>query len=69
MDGWSWLEGPVVLLFLVGLGGVFVLVWLVARAVLRRRGDDSEAILRRRYGRGELDRERYERELRKRDHR
>ena len=70
MDGWGWLGGRVVLLWLVGLAIVLAPVfWLLARAAFRRRGDDSEAVLRRRYGRGELDRERYERDLRTRDHR
>ena len=58
--GWMWLWS------IVGLAVLVVLVWAIARAAgsSAPRGDDSpEAILKRRYARGELDREDYERRL------
>lgn len=59
--GWMWLW-PV-----VGLAVVVVLVWAMVRAggaVARPHADESpEAILKRRYARGEIEREEYERAL------
>ena len=53
--------------WLVGLAVLALLVWVVARAVgspIQPRGEDSpETILKRRYARGEVDREEYERRL------
>jgi putative membrane protein len=59
--GWMWLW------WIVGLGLLVLLVWAVARAAgspSPPRGEDSpETILKRRYARGEVDREEYERRL------
>ena len=59
--GWMWLS------WMVGLGLLVLLVWVVARAAglgsLARGEDSPETILKRRYARGEVDREDYERRL------
>ena len=58
--GWMWLW------WIVGLAFLFVVVWAVARAAAppSARGDESpETILKRRYARGDVDREEYERRL------
>ena len=61
MMGWMWLW------WIVGLGVLVLLVWAIARAAASPappRGEDSpDTILKRRYARGELDREEYERRL------
>jgi putative membrane protein len=52
--------------WIVGLGVLVLLVWAVARAVAPGppRGEESpETILKRRYARGEVDRDEYERRL------
>jgi len=53
--------------WIVGLGVLVLLVWAIARAAgppASSRGEDSpEAILKRRYARGELDREENDRRL------
>jgi putative membrane protein len=58
--GWMWLW------WLFGLALVVAVVWAVMRAAAPQpRGDQEtpEAILKRRYARGEVDREEYERRL------
>ena len=58
--GWMWLW------WIVGVGLLALFVWAMARAAAPRSpgGEDSpEAVLKRRYARGELDREEYERTL------
>lgn len=59
--GWMWLWWS------FGLALLVLLVWAVARAAgspAPRGGEDSpEAILKRRYARGELDEQEYERRL------
>lgn len=59
--GWMWLW------WIVGLGVLLLFVWAIARAAAipgSGRGEDSpETILKRRYARGEFDREEYERRL------
>ena len=59
--GWMWLW------WIVGVGLLVLLVWAVARAAgspSPPRGEDSpETILKRRYARGEVDREEYDRRL------
>jgi len=59
--------GGMWLWWIVGLGALGLLVWAVARGAgppLPPRGEDSpETILKRRYARGEVDREEYERRL------
>lgn len=59
--GWMWLW------LIGGLGLLVLLVWAVARSAApptAPRGEDSpEAILKRRYARGDVDREEYERRL------
>ena len=59
--------GMMAIWWLVGLAVVAVLVWAVVRAVGSPgvgRGEESpEAVLKRRYARGEVDREEYERRL------
>ena len=57
---WMWLW------WLFGLGLLVLLVWAIARAGSsgsRRDEDTPEAILKRRYARGELDEQEYERRL------
>ncbi len=58
--GWMWLW------WIVGLALLVAVIWTVARAAtLQRPGDHEspEAILKRRYARGEVEREEYERRL------
>lgn len=59
--GWMWLW------WIVGLGIFVFLVWAVARAagsVAAPRGEDApDMILKRRYARGEIDHDEYERRL------
>lgn len=59
--GWMWLW------WIVGLGVLVLFVWAVARvagsSAQPRAGDSPDAILKRRYARGELDRDEYERRL------
>lgn len=72
MEDWE-LLGPLVWswgVWMAGLAVTAIVLWLVIRAAQRRKDpsaggtDDSpEAILKRRYARGELDREEYERLL------
>jgi len=53
---WSW--------SVVGLALVLVVVWALARAGSGTDGAESpETVLKRRYARGEIDREEYERRL------
>ncbi len=56
---WMWFG------WIAGVGVLVLMVWAVARAAGGARGvDDSpETILKRRYARGEIDREEYERRL------
>lgn len=57
---WMWLW------WLFGLGVLVLVVWAIVRAVgspSSRDGDSPEAILKRRYARGELDEQEYERRL------
>lgn len=53
--------------WIVGLGLVLILVWAIARAAGTsgpvRSEDSPETIVKRRYARGELDRDAYERLL------
>ena len=59
--------GMMAIWWLLGLAVLVVIIWGVVRVAGSPgmgRGDDSpEAILRRRYARGEVDREEYERRL------
>ena len=59
--------GMMVVWWLVGLAVLIVLVWAVVRAVgspgIGRGEESPETILKRRYARGEVDREDYERRL------
>jgi putative membrane protein len=59
--GWMWLW------WIIGLGILVLLIWAVVRAAgasTSARGEDSpETILKRRYSRGEIDRDEYERRL------
>ena len=59
--GWMWLW------WLVGLGVLILFVWAVARAAgssgIRGPEEPPEAILKRRYARGEMDDQEYERRL------
>ncbi len=58
--GWMWLS------WIVGLGLLLLFIWVVARAAGASSpgGDDSpETLLKRRYARGEVDQEEYERRL------
>jgi putative membrane protein len=58
--GWMWLW------WIVGLALLVAVIWAVARAATPQRPADHEspeAILKRRYARGEVDREEYERRL------
>lgn len=59
--GWMWLW------WLFGAALLVLLVWAVARAAgstaPRRDEDSPEAILKRRYARGELDEQEYDRRL------
>jgi putative membrane protein len=59
--GWMWLG------WVVGLGLLMLLVWAIARAAGTSgpmgRDDSPETILKRRYARGEIDRNEYERHL------
>jgi len=59
--GWMWLS------WLVGLGVLLLFVWAVARAAgstgSRRPEESPEAVLKRRYARGEMDDQEYERRL------
>ena len=59
--GWMWLW------WIVGLAVLVAVLWAVARGPAAQRPADQEspeAILKRRYARGELDRGEYERRLR-----
>ena len=59
--------GMMAIWWLVGLAVLVVLVWAVVRAVgspgIGRGEESPETILKRRYARGEVDREEYERRL------
>lgn len=59
--GWMWLW------WLFGLALLVLVVWAIARAAggsgSGRDGESPEAILKRRYARGELDEQEYERRL------
>ena len=59
--GWMWLW------WIFGLVVLVLFVWVISRGAAGSaltRGDDSpETILKRRYARGEMDREEYERRL------
>lgn len=60
--GWTMVFWP-----LIWLVVIVVVVWVAARAIGGRSGslreDSPEAILKRRYARGEIDREEYDRRL------
>lgn len=63
MGGMGWW---MVIWWLFGIAILVLLVWVIVRAVggSPGRGEDSpEQILKRRYARGELDREEYQRRL------
>jgi putative membrane protein len=52
--------------WILGLAVMVLLVWIVARAAagpVERADDSPEQILKRRYARGEIDREEYDRRL------
>ena len=59
--GWMWLW------WLVGLGALLLFVWAVARTAgssgSRGSEESPEAVLKRRYARGEMDDQEYERRL------
>ena len=58
--GWMWLG------WLTGLGVVLLLVWVIARAAAPStppNEESPETILKRRYARGEVDEQEYERRL------
>ena len=59
--GWMWLW------WLLGLGLLVLVVWAIARAAggqaAPRQDESPETILKRRYARGEIDRDEYERRL------
>ena len=57
--------GWMALWWIVGLAVLILLVWIVARAAGQpvRAEDTPEGIIKRRYARGEIDREDYERRL------
>ncbi|HLG56168.1 MAG TPA: SHOCT domain-containing protein [Vicinamibacterales bacterium] len=59
--------GLMAIWWLLGLAVLVVLIWFVVGAAgsprLRRDDDSPEAILKRRYARGEFDRDEYERKL------
>ncbi|HSP78407.1 MAG TPA: SHOCT domain-containing protein [Myxococcaceae bacterium] len=59
-DGWH--MGWMVLGWILGLLFLAALVWVLVRAT-QRPGDSPEEILKRRYARGEISREEYERRL------
>lgn len=67
MGGGEFMMGGMWLWWIVGLGVVVLLVWAIARApgspAPPREEDSPDTILKRRYARGELDREEYERRL------
>ncbi|HEY5616522.1 MAG TPA: SHOCT domain-containing protein [Vicinamibacterales bacterium] len=67
MGGGDVMMGGMWLWWIVGLGVLVLLVWAIARAAASpaplQGGDSPEAILKRRYARGELDREEYDRRL------
>ena len=59
--GWMWLG------WLIGLGVLLLLIWVIARAAASpdtpRNEESPETILKRRYARGEVDEQEYERRL------
>lgn len=67
MNGYGGAMGGMWLWWIVGFAILAVLVWAIARTAGTsgpERGDDSpEAILKRRYARGEIDRNEYEHKL------
>jgi putative membrane protein len=67
MGGGEAMMGGMWLWWIIGVGVLVLLVWVIARAAgstAPPSGDDSpDTILKRRYARGELDREEYERRL------
>lgn len=64
----SWHMGGMVFWWALGLAAIALVIWAVLQAGRPRvadgpAGDSPEAILKRRYARGEIDRETYERML------
>ena len=62
----GWMGSWMVVWWIAGLAVLMLLVWIVARAAAgppARTEETPEQILKRRYARGEIDREDYERRL------
>ena len=61
----GWMGPWMALWWIVGLAVLILLIWTVARAggSSARAEDTPEGVLKRRYARGEIDREDYERRL------
>ncbi|MGM0578843.1 MAG: SHOCT domain-containing protein [Myxococcota bacterium] len=67
MHDWSDPHGFwMILYWAVGIGVLLLVVWGIARSIGNSRGgaDSPEQILKRRYARGEIDRETYQERLR-----
>ena len=63
---YSWHMGWMFLWWVFGFGLIVLFVWLLVRAAaptMVREGESPELILKRRYARGEIDRDEYERRL------